>query len=126
MKKIDPVVLKETKYIFIWVLLLSTLMQSVFLIIGKWNYTVLLGNLLSGSAVVLNFLLMGIGIAKALKKEAEDAKKTMKLSQSYRFLFLAAVVALGATLSCFSLWAVLIPLFFPRVAIAFRPLFEKR
>jgi len=126
MKKIDPVVLKETKYIFIWVLLLSALMQSVFLIIGKWNYTVLLGNLLSGSAAVLNFLLMGISIAKALEKEAEDAKKAMKLSQSYRFLFLAAVVALGATLSCFNLWTVLIPLLFPRIAIAFRPLFEKK
>ncbi|MBR7165467.1 MAG: hypothetical protein IKD18_04225 [Clostridia bacterium] len=125
MKKIDPVVLKETKYIFIWVLLLSALMQSVFLIIGKWDYTVLLGNFLSGSAAVLNFLLMGISIAKALEKEVEDAKKAMKLSQSYRFLFLAAVVALGATLSCFNLWTVLIPLLFPRIAIAFRPLFEK-
>ncbi|MBR3837003.1 MAG: hypothetical protein IKJ74_02545 [Clostridia bacterium] len=126
MKKIDPVVLKETKYISIWVLILSALMQSVFLIIGKWDHTVLLGNLLSGSAAILNFLLMGIGIANALEKDAEDAKKAMKLSQSYRFLFLAAVVALGATLPFFNLWTVLIPLLFPRVAIAFRPFLEKK
>jgi hypothetical protein len=122
MKKIDPVVLKETKYIFIWVLLLSALMQSVFLIIGKWDYTVLLGNLLSGSAAVLNFLLMGISIANALEKEAEDAKKAMKLSQSYRFLFLIAVAALGVALPAFHSVAVILPLFFPRIAVGIRPM----
>ena len=42
LKKVDPVVMKETRYIAITVLILSALMQAVFLIIGQWNYTVLL------------------------------------------------------------------------------------
>ena len=126
MKKIDATVLKETKYILLWVLLLSVLMQSVFLIIGMWDYTVLLGNLLSGSAAVLNFFLMGISVWKSLEKEEQEAKNTLKLSQTYRFLFLAIVVILGAVLPCFHLWAVLIPVLFPRIAIAFRPLFDKK
>ena len=87
MNTIDPIVLKETKYILLWELILSILMQAVFLVIGEWDYTVLLGNILSASAAVLNFFLMGVSIQKALEKDENDAKKTIKLSQSYRFLF---------------------------------------
>ena len=125
MKNIDPTVLKETKYIAVWVLILSALMQSIFLMIGFWDYTVLLGNLLSGATSVLNFLLLGISVCNALEKDPDDAKKAMKLSQTYRFLFLAIIVILGAVLPCFHIWAVVIPLFFHRIAIAFRPLFDK-
>jgi uncharacterized membrane protein len=101
-------------------------MQSVFFVIGKWDHTVLLGNLLSGATVILNFFLIGITVQKALEKDEQDAKKTMKLSQTYRFLLLAVVLIVGAALPCFSTWAVVIPVLFPRVAIAFRPLFDKK
>ena len=126
MKKIDPIVLKETKYIAVWVLIFSALMQAVFLVIGKWNYTVLLGNVLSGTAIVLNFLFMGITVQKALQKDEKEAKTAMKLSQTYRTLFLLAVAIVGAVVPVFSLWAVIIPLLFPRIAIAIRPLLDKK
>lgn len=126
MRKIDATVIKETKYISLCVLVLSVLMQSVFLVIGKWDYTVLLGNVLSGSAAVLNFFLMGITIQNALEKDEKGAKDSMKLSQTYRFLFLTIVIIIGAVLSCFNIWAVIIPMLFPRIAIAFRPLFDKK
>ena len=126
MKKIDAAVWQETKYIALWVLILSVLMQAVFLIIGEWDYTVLLGNVLSAFAVVLNFFLLGITVQKALEKEERDAKNHMKVSQMYRFLFLTVVVILGAVLPCFSIWTVAIPLLFPRIAIAFRQLFDKK
>ena len=35
-------------------------MQAAFLVSGFWDYTVLLGNLLSAAAAVLNFFLLGI------------------------------------------------------------------
>lgn len=125
MKKIDAVVFKETKYISLWVVVLSALMQAVFLVIGKWDYTVILGNVLSGITVVLNFFLMCITIQNALEKDEKDARNAMKLSQTYRFLFLVVVVAVGVALSCFNTWAVVLPLLFPRIAIAFRALFDK-
>ena len=50
-KKIDPTVLKETGYIAAWVLVFSALTQAIFLMIGKWDITVLLGNLLSGGEI---------------------------------------------------------------------------
>lgn len=126
MTKIDKTVRKETGYIAVWVLLFSMVMQAVFLILRKWDYTVLLGNLLSGAVVILNFLLMGITVQKAVGKEEKEAKNLMKLSLSLRTLLLFAVVGTGVALSCFSVWTAIIPLFFPRIAIAFRPLFDKR
>lgn len=126
MKKIDATVIKETGYIAFWVLVLSALTQSVFLVIGEWDYTVLLGNILSGAISVLNFLLMGITVQRALDKSEEDAKKSVKVSQLYRFLLLVVVVIIGVVLPCFSTWTVIIPIFFPRIAIIFRPLFDKR
>ena len=86
--KIDATVKKETKYIALWVLLLSALMQSVFIVIGKWDHTVLLGNLLSGAAVILNFFLIGITVQKALEKEFKV--------KSSGFFRLGAAVAINA------------------------------
>ncbi|MBQ8382344.1 MAG: ATP synthase subunit I [Clostridia bacterium] len=126
MKKIDPTVWKETGYIAVWMLIFSVLMQAVFLIIGKWDYTVLLGNVLGAAASVLNFFLMGLTVQNALQKEEKDAKNAMKLSQTYRTLLLLVAAILGAVLPCFNLWSVVIPLLFPRIAIAFRPLFDRK
>ena len=124
MKQIDPTVRKETKYILLWVLVLSALLQAVFLVLGQWDIKVLLGNALSGAAVVLNFFLMGITVQKALEKDEKEAKTAIKASQMYRMLLLIVVAALGAAF--LNLWAVIIPLFFPRVAISLRPLFDKK
>ena len=125
MKKIDAVVLKETKYIAAWVIIFSVLMQAVFLVIGKWNYTVLLGNILSGTGAVLNFLLMGITVQKAVLKDEKDAKTAVKLSMVYRTLLMLAFMVVGAAVPIFNLWASIIPFLFPRIAIALKPLSEK-
>lgn len=126
MKKIDKTVLKETKYITVFVLIFSVLMQAIFLIIKKWDYTVLLGNLLGGAAAVGNFFLMGLTVQAAVQKEKKQAQNVMKLSQSGRLLLQAAAAALVVLLPCFNIWAGLIPLFFPRIAVALRPLFLKK
>ncbi|MBQ8742625.1 MAG: hypothetical protein IJZ03_04590 [Clostridia bacterium] len=125
MKKIDQVVLKETLYVSAWVLIFSALTQAVFLLIGKWDYTVLFGNLLSASAAILNFFLMGISVQKAVTKEEKEAKNVLKISQLYRNILLLVVTVVGVVLKCFNTWSVIIPLFFPRIAIMLRPLFDK-
>lgn len=126
MKKIDSTILKETLYIFAVTLIFSALMQSVFLVIGKWNYTILLGNLLGLCGGVGNFFLMGLTVQSALNKSEDDAKKLMKVSQSLRMLMLFVVAIVGHLAPCFSLIAVVIPLIFPRIAIALRPVFMKK
>ena len=126
MKKIDRVILKETGYIGLWVLIFSILMQAIFLVIGRWDYTVLLGNLLSGAFAVLNFFLMGLSVQASLGMEEKDARARMKLSMTYRFLLMGAVLAVGVLLPCFHTVAVIVPAFFPRISVFLRPLFDKK
>lgn len=127
MKKIDSAVLKQTRYIALFVLSMSVILQLVFLIIGKWDKTVLFGNLFIGFAVVLNFFLMGLSVQKAVALEPKEAKKTVQTSMALRnvmmFAFLATAVLLP---KAFNIWASLIPVVFPRIAIAFSPLFGKK
>ncbi len=126
MKKIDPTILKETCYIAAFVFIFSLAMQSVFLIIGKWDYTVLLGNILGFVAAVGNFFLMGLSVQSSLGKEEKDAKNTMKLSQSLRLLLLFVIALIGYLVPVFNTLSVLLPFLFPRIAVALRPLFMKK
>lgn len=124
MKGLDETVKKETAYIAAWTVILSAVMESVYLIVGLWEPDVLFGNLISGLAAVLNFLLMGITVQKALDRDEKDAAQLMRFSQSMRMLMLLALGAVGAFF--FDPLAAVLPLFFPRIAITFRPLFGKR
>ena len=126
MKKIDPVVVKETKYVAYVTLVLSIMMQAVFLLIGKWNFSVLLGNLLSVFFSVLNFLLMGITVQKALGREEKEAKTLVRTSQLYRNILLFAVAAVGVVLPIFNTVSVIVSLFFPRVAVSLHPILNKK
>ena len=126
MQKIDKTVKKETLYIFLFTIVLSALMESVYLIIGKWVYTVLLGNILGIAFATTNFFLMGLTVQKALGKEEKDAKSLMKLSQSLRMLMLFAVAVVGYLVPIFSLVAVVIPFIFPRIAVTLRALYIKK
>lgn len=126
MQKIDATVRRETMYIAAAVGVMSLLLQSVFLIAGQWHYTVLLGNLLSGAAAVANFFLMGLTVQNALQKEEKQAADAVKLSQRLRLLMMFVVAAVGVALPCFDTTAVILPFFFPRVAIAVRPLLDRR
>ena len=125
MIKVNETVRRETVYIAAVVLILSVLMEAVFLILRRWDYTVLLGNLLSAAVAVANFFLMGLTVQKAVEKDEKDAANAMKLSQRLRLLMIFAVLAMGVSLGCFNIIAVLIPQFFPRIAVALRPLFNK-
>ena len=126
MKKLDPVVIKETIYIGVISLIFSAIMQSVFLIIGKWDYTVLLGNLLGYFAIIANFIVMGFGVQKAVTKDEKEAKSVMKISQTYRMLIMFVVAIIGHVVPVFNLIAVVIPFLFPRIAIMLRPIFNKK
>ena len=126
MKKLDRTVAAETLYIAAFTVVFSVLMQSVYLIIGRWDMTVLFGNILGAAASVANFLLMGITVQCALDKEEKDAKTLMKFSQSGRLFMLFAVALVGHLVPVFSLVAVVIPFVFPRIAVMMRPMFNKK
>ena len=125
--KIDKIVLKETAFVGAWILIFSAIMEAVFLIIGKWDYTVLLGNLLSGVMGTVNMLLLGMTVQRALASGDQKHAVTMiRSSQAVRLLVMAGVCILGATLDCFNLWATLIPLLFPRLAMIIRQIMLRK
>ena len=127
MKKVHKTVLKETKFVGAWVLIFSALMQAVFLIIQKWDYTVLLGNILSAAAGIISFFFLGITIIKAVSSgDPAYAKKLMRASQAIRTFFLFGIALLGALLPCFNIWATVIPIIFPRLALLIRSFMVKR
>ena len=125
MQKIDKVVWKETKYIAAWVLVLSAIMQAVFLVIDRWDVTVLLGNVLSGVAVVANFFAMALAVQRAVAEEEKQARQTMRVSNAVRMLAMFAVLAVGVLLPLFNTWTVIVPFVFPRLIVAVRPALDR-
>ena len=126
MKKIDSTVLKETAFVAAVTLVLSALLQSVFLVIEKWDYTVLLGNVLGAAAGIGNFFLMGLTVQSSLGLEVKDAKSRMKLSQTLRTLLMFAVAVVGYLVPVFNLITVVIPFLFPRIAVTVRAIMIKK
>lgn len=144
--KVQPAVKAETQRIAVGTAVLTVLMIAVFLVIGKFDYTVLLGALLGFIAAVGNFFLMALTVQKVtesmptlppreekeedqdenadeapeapLSDEARQAGKKMQLSYVLRLLALGGVAALAISVPCFHPWATLIPMLFPRVVIA--------
>lgn len=124
--KVDPTVKKETVFIGFVTLLLSALLESVFLIIGKWDITVLFGNLLGASVGVANFFFLGLAVQKAVKEEESRAQQIIKTSHTVR-LFCMVLIIVAAVLipQAFNMWATLISLLFATIAVYLRPLFNK-
>ncbi len=113
-KKVDAEVKKSTCYIALIVLIGSLLMQAVFILIGKWDYTVLLGNLLGAAVAIINFFIMAQTVSAALSQDDKDkANKKTQLSRSMRMLMMLVACVIGHLAPCFSLIAVAIPLVFP-------------
>ena len=138
MKKIDPIVLKETGFVAIVALILSMLMQSIFLIVdnfydGTWTYLVLIGNLIGYIVSVGNFFLMGLTVQKALGKGEKEAANIVKLSQMARMLMLFLIALAGYLIDTFVfetfstgfVIALILPYMFPRIAVIARPLASK-
>ena len=126
MAKISKVILRETAYVSLWVLILSALTQAVFLTVKAWELSVLLGNLYSATVAILNFFLMGLAVQRAAAQEEKEARQTIRASHAGRTFLLFVFAAIGVLIPFFHNVTVLLPLFFPRFAITIRPLLDKR
>ena len=123
----DPAVKKETGYITVWVLLLSLLMEAVFLIIRQWDLSVLFGNLGGAVLAVGNFFLLAYTVSRAVDKgKPEEAAQRVKATATLRLIGVGALSALLIGVFKTNVFATLIPLLFPRVAIEFRPILDRK
>lgn len=125
MIKVDNTVKRESIYIVLWVISLSIIMELICVIAGIWSNKILFGNILGALAASLNFFLMGLTVQKAVTEDEEKAKKRVRFSMAARNFMLIAFAVAAAAIPVFNIIAYLIPLFFPRIAIALRPMFGK-
>ena len=124
--KIDPTVKKETLFVGMVTLVLSMLMQSVFLIIGKWDISVLLGNLLGGGIGVLNFFFLGLSVQKAVSSGEKKAREVMKASHAIRFALIIVLLAISLIFqNVFNVIATIISLLFATFGVYLRAVFNK-
>lgn len=123
----DPAVKKETLYIAAWVILLSLVMEAVFLLIGQWNPSVLLGNLGGAAAAVGNYFLLALTVSRAVSSgKPEEAARRVKATATLRLLGCAGVCALMIGVFKTNVYATVIPLLFPRIGLAFRPVIDRK
>ena len=122
--KADPTVRKETCYILIWECALSVLMEAVFVVIRRWTPAVLLGNAAGACAAVGSFYLLGLTVQKCLGMPQEKVAARVRASQYGRLLMQLGVVLLAYLVLHADIIATVLPLLFPRIAIAFRPRFK--
>lgn len=137
---IQPVVKRETARIAVGVGVLTLLMIAIFLIIGKFDFSVLLGAVIGYAAAVGNFFLMALSVQKAadavqpaavpeeeaqeddgeekpLSEDAREAKKRMQLSYTLRMLMMGVIAIVCVALPFVNSYAALIPMLFPRIVI---------
>ena len=117
MARLDPVVRKETGFAALWVAVAILPVQGVFLLLQRWDYTVLLGSV----TAVGNVLAVGLMVQTAVSQTEKQAKNTVRLSQGGRLLLQGLILVLAACLpQVFHLWATAIPLLVPRIAVSIR------
>ena len=127
MSKLDPAVKKETGYIAFWVILLSVIMEAVFLILRKWDLSVLIGNLGGAIAAVGSFFLLAVTVSKAVSSgKPEDAARRVKASAGLRMIGMGGICALMIGVFHTNVYATVIPLLFPRIGLFFRPMIDKK
>lgn len=152
--KLQPAVRKETSRIALGTIILAVLMVVVFILLGKFDHTVIWGALLGSAAAIGNFFLLALSVQMAAEKmngvqfpsyeeaeagleedeeipapvspELQQAKRSMQLSYSGRLFLLAIVGVLGLTLPCFHAVATVVPFLFPRIVIFFHGLINKK
>lgn len=119
--KLDPVVKKENLYMLIGSVICTAVVQLVFLIAGKYDYTVALGGLWGLFITVLNFFIMTVAIQRAVELSDEQTAK-MKIQASYtkRMLLMVALMVVGVVVPQINWIPVLISVFYPRIVITVR------
>lgn len=121
--RMDKSVRETTGYVLVWVLVLSVIMEAVFLLIGKWETGVLAGNLIGAIAAVGNFFFMAVTIVKIVNSgNTEQLKQRMGASKSLRYLGMTVVCILGIAVLKTNVYATLLPLLFPRIGLQFKQL----
>ncbi len=121
----DTTVRRELGWVAAWTLGLAAVMNLIFVLLGQWTLPVLWGTLLGCAAAIGNFWLMCRTVVKAVGQDAQQARATVRASQSMRLLMQGGILVLAFLSPVFHPYATLLCLFFPQPAVRLRPLWKR-
>ena len=109
--KPDATVLRETRNLLIGLLIVSIIVNFIYVGLGKWDYTVLTGALLGTLAATVNFFLLGLTVQQATEHN-NDPKKYAHRSYGLRMILMMGLLICGVLLPYFNVLATLLPVLF--------------
>ena len=112
----DNDILKETKHIAIGVLIGDIIMCLVFVLLKRFDLSVLLGAVLGSVFAVGNIWYLGISVRKTLEK-GDGGQVYFRKTYLVRMLLHAVCVIIAALVPFINTLAGIIPLFFPKLVI---------
>lgn len=132
--KLQKAVVDETRRVAVGSAICTAVMLIVFAVIGKFDYTVILGALLGYVTAVGNFLWMGLAVQKAAEDKPGETdeeregriRRTVKLSYTQRRMFQAVMIVIALVAPMINWIAMVIELVFPTATIYARQLLLKK
>ena len=123
-------VLVETGIIAVGEVLCIAAMMAIYLLLGYYDTSVLLGGIISGVLAVGNFLFMAIGASlaadKALAQNVKGGKAVIRNSMLLRYLVIFVILAACAKSGLCDAIALVIPLIFVRPIMMISEFFRKK
>lgn len=120
---------RETGIVAAGVLLCTALMIGIFAMLGKFDFSVLLGGAVGALLAIGNFFFMAVGITlaadKAEKQEVNAGKLLARNSYLLRLLVLAVLLFACAKSGVFNLFSLVLPLIFVRPTLTIAEFFRK-
>lgn len=124
--KFDPEVKKDIGFMALGCGVCSIVVALVFAVIGKFTLPVLWGTLVGYVLSFGNFVLMSVGVLKALETGNEvTAKLKMRRSYVFRTVVMLAVIGVSIAVEFINWVPVVASVFYPRIIITARGLWRK-
>lgn len=124
--KFDPEVKKDIGFMALGCGVCSIVVALVFAVIGKFTLPVLWGTLVGYVLSFGNFVLMSVGVLKALETGDEVmAKLKMRRSYVFRTVVMLAVIGVSIAVELVNWVPVVASVFYPRIIITARGLWRK-
>lgn len=130
MSKKTNVINDELRSMLPWLLALNGVYFALLLVLffaGGFDYSLLLGGIWGNLVGVGNFWLLGKSAESAVRRrDAKSARTYMNAMYCIRYLGIFLAMTAAAILSFISVITAAVPLFFPRIVITLKALWETR
>ncbi len=126
----NDITAQEMRKMLPWFIAVNAVYFALLLVlffVGGYNFSLLVGGVWGDAVCVANFWLMGRSAEKALRyKNAKSAQKYMNTMYCLRYLGLFAAMTAAGIAPFVDLLTAVVPLFFPKVIITLKTLWETR